>query len=65
MPVDRIGETYIYESKPIDSLAVSQGAIDCIDIYKLLSNHNAVESDYRIWLIDIALEDYFEDKLCK
>ena len=61
----QIGKTHIYGSKPIDSLAASQGIIDYIDGCELLSNNDIVESDHRSCMIDIALEYYFEDELCE
>ena len=61
--INQIGKTYIHGSNPIDSLATSQGIIDYIDRCKLLSNNDIIELDHYSYIIDVALEDYFDDEL--
>ena len=39
--------------------------MDYIDRCKLLGNDNIIELDYHSYIIDIALEDYFDDELSK
>jgi len=59
----QIGKTYIYRSNPIDSIAATLGIMDYVDGCKLLRNNNIMESGYQSYIVDVALEDYFNDEL--
>ena len=48
--------------RPIDSVAISVGAIQCIEGCQLLEYHDIVMSDYKAYLIDFNLEEYFQEE---
>ena len=39
--------------------------MDYVDGCKLLGNNDIVESEHRSYVIDVALEDYFNNELCE
>ena len=63
MSIQSIGKTHKYGSKPIDSFATTRGIMDYIDGCKLLGYNDIVETDHRSYVIEIALEDYFNEEL--
>ena len=63
VPIHSIGKTYKNRSKPIDSIAATSGLIEYVDGYKLLGYNDVVESDHRSYMIEIAIEDYFNEQL--
>jgi len=65
IPINYIGKIYIHRSNPIDSLAVSIGIIQYIDGCKILGYNEIAESDHKSYLVDISLEEYFQDELCE
>ena len=63
--INQIGKTYKHGSNPIDSIAASSGVIDFIDGCKLLDYNDILESDHRGYVINSAIEDYFNKELCE
>lgn len=61
----QMGKTYIHGSKMIDAVYVMNGLMEYVEGCKLIGNNEIVEGDHRGYVIDIALEDYFEDDLGK
>ena len=61
VPIHSIGKTYKNGSKPIDSIAATSGLIEYVDGCKLLGYNDVVESDHRSYVIEIAIEDYFNE----
>lgn len=55
-------KTYIHGSSPIDAVYASNGIMDYVDGCKILPNNEIIEADHRSYLIDIALDEYFEDE---
>ena len=51
------------DSKSIDSIAVLENLITHIKGYKLLETNEVISTDYRSFIIDINLEDYFTEQL--
>ena len=56
--INQIRKTHAHGSNLINSLATTQGIMDCDDGCKLLSNNSIAESDYCSYAIDAAFEDY-------
>ena len=48
-------------SKPIDTIAATEGAIEHVDGCKLLYHAEVVISDHRPHVIDVNLEEYFNE----
>ena len=46
---------------PINSIAASVRLMPYIEGYKLLNNNDILYSDHRSYLIDVNLEEYFDD----
>jgi hypothetical protein len=63
VPIPSMGKTHKHGSKPIDSLAATKGIIDFIDGCKVLEYNDIVETDHRSYVIELALEDYFNEEL--
>lgn len=55
-----LDKTYKKVSRAIDSIAVSSRVMSYIEGSKLVECSDAVESDHRGYIIDAAMEDYFE-----
>ena len=47
-------------SKPIDSFAVSAGILEYIEGCMLLEYNDIFEIDHRGYMVDVALDEYFE-----
>ena len=56
-----LDKIYIRGSKYIDSVAITQNLLDFVEESKLLEANEVTISDYRALLIDINLEEYFEE----
>ena len=63
--LEQIGKTYIHGSSPIDAIYASNGVLKYVDGCKILGNNEIVESDHKSYLIDIDLNEYFEDEFCE
>ena len=61
--INQIGKTYKNGSKPIDSIAATSGILEFIDGCELLGYNEVVETDHRSYVIDISLEEYFNDEI--
>ena len=57
--IDKIN---INRSWPIDSIAITVGILEYVEGSKLLGNNDVVFSDHRLYLIDVNLEEYFNDQ---
>ena len=55
--------TEVRGSKPIDTVAASYRIIDYVEDSQLLECNDIVFTDHRAYVIDINLEDYFNDQL--
>ena len=63
VPTQSIGKTCKNGSRTIDSLAATTGSMEHVEGCKLLGYDDVVESDHRSYLIEIAMEDYFNEQL--
>ena len=61
--INQIGRTYKHGSKPIDSFAATSGIMEYVDGCEILGYNEVVESDHRSYLVDISLEEYFNDEM--
>ena len=50
-------------SKLIDSIAVTSGIIEYVEGYELINYNDIAETDHRVHMIDINVEDYFKEEL--
>ena len=50
-------------SKPIDTIAVSYGISEYIEGSKLIECNDIIFTNHRSYIIDINIEDYFNDQL--
>ena len=57
--ITQLDKTYKRGSRAIDSIAALFGIMQYIEGYKLLEYNKIVESDYRVYMIDVAIEEYF------
>ena len=55
-------KTYIRSSSLTDSVALSSEIIDYVEGIQLLSHNDIVISDHQSCLIDINIEEYFNDQ---
>ena len=56
-----IDKTNINESLPINMIAILEGILEYIEGSKLLDNNDIVFLDYRSYLVDMNLEEYFKE----
>ena len=56
----QLDKTYKRGSRAIDSIAASSGIMEYIEGSKLVDYSEIVESDHRGYVIDVAMEEYFE-----
>ena len=59
--ITQLDKTHIRGSSPIDSIALSSRIMDYIEGVQLMNQNDFVMSDYRSYLLDLNLEEYFED----
>ena len=62
IPPKEMDKTFINGSNPIDTIAASEGIMKNIEGSKLISHTEIVPTDYRAYVADINLEDYFNDE---
>ena len=62
-PANQIGPTYEHGSKTIDSIVAIIGLINYADRCKIIECKEIVESDYKGYIIDLAMEDYFSSEI--
>ena len=55
--------TFIRGAKLIDTIAISNGIMQCVEECKLINENAIVLSDYRAYMVDINLEQYFSKQL--
>ena len=55
-------ETHVHGSSPINAAHASSRILEHVNGYKMLTNNEIVESDHKGYLIDIPLDDYFEEE---
>ena len=60
--VKDLSKTHRRGSKCIDSIVASPNIFECIEGSKLLEINEVLDTDYRLYLIDINLEYYIEEK---
>ena len=58
-----IGKTCKNGSRTIDSLAATTRLMEYVEGCEWLGCNDVVESDHRSYLIEIAIEDYFNEQL--
>ena len=63
VPINQIGKTYKNGSKTIDSIAATSGILEYVDGCELLGYNEVVETDHRSYIVDISLNDYFNDEM--
>ena len=62
IPLGQMDTTYIQGKTPIDSIALSCGAISYVEGVKLMEYNEFVMTDHRGYLLDINFEDYFNNQ---
>ena len=60
VPITQLDKTYKNGSRAIDSIAASSRIMSYIEGSKLVKYSEIVESDHRGYIIDVAMEEYFE-----
>jgi len=59
---DKIDSTYKHGSKQIDSIAATNGIMNYIEGCRLMNYNEIVESDHRVFIVDMDIEEYFKDE---
>jgi len=59
IPKDKLDKTYINRSILINAIVATNRILEYIEGYKLLGYNEIVCSDYRVYIVDIVLEEYF------
>jgi len=62
IPLKDLDPTNIKGTKPIDSIAVTSRIIKFVEGVKLLYNNDIVMSDHRVYVMDLNVEEYFQDQ---
>ena len=62
IPRSEMDKTFMRGSKAINTLTVSEGLFKFIEGSKLQSHNKIIPSDYRFYIVDIDLEDYFNEE---
>jgi len=62
IPLNDLDPTNIKGIKPIDSIAVTSGIMKFVEGVKLLDNNDVVISDHRAYVMDLNVEEYFQDQ---
>jgi len=60
--LEEMDRTCINGNNPIDTFAVSEGLIEYVEGVKLVPHNEIVNSDHRAYIVDINIEEYFEDE---
>jgi len=63
IPEELLEKTFINGSKPIDSIAASEGIFEYIEECQLLDYNQIIFSDHRSYIIDVNIKDYFNNQL--
>ena len=63
IPTNELDKTEVNGTKAIDTIAASYSVIEYVEGCKLLEYNEIVVSDYRVCIIDVNLEDYFNEQL--
>jgi hypothetical protein len=58
--MNQLDKTYKKGSRTIDSIAASSGIMNYIEGSKLVNYSEIVETDHRGYIIDVAMEEYFD-----
>ena len=61
IPINELDKTEVNGTKAIDIIAASYCLMKYVEEYKLLEYNKIVVSDYRVYTIDVSLEDYFNE----
>ena len=59
--MNRLDRTYKNGSKSIDSIAATCGIMEFVEGCKLLSYNEVIETDHRAYVVDVNIEDYFNE----
>ena len=59
--VNALDKTYAHRSNRIDSIALSEGIMEYEEGTKLLEYNNIVFADHRAYLLDVNMEEYFDE----
>jgi len=59
---ETLDSTYKHGSKQIDSIAATNGIMNYIEGCRLMNYNEIVESDHRAFMIDVDIEEYFNDE---
>ena len=60
IPYEKLDKTYKHGSSIIDSITASSRIMQYIEGCKLLEYNEIVESDHRVYMIDITIDEYFQ-----
>ena len=52
-------------STPIDTIAISHGAMKYVEGSRLMECNKIIFTDYRAYIVDVNLNDYFDDQISK
>ena len=55
-----LDKTYKHGSSLIDSITAISGIIEYVEEYQLINYNDIVELDHRAYIIDIAIDKYFD-----
>ena len=62
IPLASLDRTHVHGSNPIDTFAASEGLIDYVEGVKLVPHNEIVNSDHRAYIVDVNVEEYFNDE---
>ena len=63
MRISELDKIYVYKSSLIASIVVSKELMEFVEGSKLITHNEIVWSDHKACIIDINLEDYFNDEM--
>ena len=63
--LNQMDHTEVRGSKLIDTIAASHGIMEYVEGSILLEYNELIFTDHRAYIVDLNLEDYFEDQLSK
>ena len=61
--LNKMDKIEIHGSKLIDIVAASYGVLEYVKGYQLLEHNEIIFIDYRSYIIDVNLEEYFKEQL--
>lgn len=61
--IEHLDKTFVCGANPIDTIAISEGIGEFAEGGKVLGNNEIVFTDHRACLLDVNLDEYFNDAL--